>query len=142
MALTMQGRMGRFSPVSVRYLNGVTYAVAAAVMAPVAPAEKKPAASPFLTARHASTMEDLRLCMTASMGSSSMVMTSGATSALTRSRFSANGSTISAGPTASTSRSASAASAASMPSSTTCGSSSPPITSTAMRTLFMETPPT
>ena len=112
--------------------------VAAAIAAPVLPAEKKPSALPSLTSRHPTTIEESDLPRTAAAGCSPISMTWVVTTASQRSWSAAKASTTWALPTRSTRREGSAASAAATPSSTASGAKSPPIASTAMVVTIIE----
>jgi hypothetical protein len=76
--------------------------VAAVIMAPVLPAEKKPCARPSRTRRQPTTIEESVWARTAAAGCSSIAMVSDATTASTRSRELAYGVTTSVGPTSRT----------------------------------------
>ena len=118
---------GRWTPLMRPMIS-----VAAAIAAPVLPAEKNASASPSRTRRAPTTIEESRLLRTAVAGCSPISMISVHATARTRSPCSAaNGSTTSAGPVRTTCSPESADSAAVTPSRTTAGALSPPTASTA-----------
>jgi hypothetical protein len=112
--------------------------VAAAMVAPELPSDRKPSACPSFTIRQPTTIELSRFDRTAAAACSPIPMTSVAVTASTRSCPEAYGTTISAGPTRSTRSELSDASAAVTPSSTAAGAWSPPAASSAI--VIMDAP--
>ena len=116
---------GRFTP-----LMRPIPKVAAVSTAPVEPAEKRPSASPALTAWAALTILASFFCLTALAGCSLIAITSVVTKAFARSCLLAKRVTNSSAPARRTSSSLSFSRAIRTPSRTTSGLWSDPITST------------
>ena len=106
--------------------------VAAAMHAPVEPAEKKPWASPSFTSLQPTTIDESRFLRTARAPCSPISTICKQGRAMTRGREAAKGSTTSGRPHKTTSKPSRAARASSTPANTTSGASSPPNASTAI----------